>query len=569
MDNTKQVKISLWPVSNVFDYGTLNVSLSSRVDLLNLKRIIVYAKTKGSAGFPILSYLVWRHIACSHLQLPENLAWLYFDTYALLCDIGAERRYRYDQQLLKISRNGEIASFLERHKDSRKVDCLKFVVLLYLQRYNLVGRKSAVYSMEEWPSTSKTSESKSYRRKARNEESHLQFVNLHLEEIMYVLSATDAKESLHEPEWSVECVAALGFIIEGSIDKNRSIQPLEDILLSSSAIKEECGFKSTTQSFNSKLLVRFLKAHLKLNPFIGENCLTYGVILNNERISTTIDTNRKRSVMTANGNFASKSRKLVIISHLYRTTVIESSNHYEDAEVKLHRCSSSFIYILSPLKCVSITKCKNTTIALAAVETTVILDSCENVRITTACRRFVISNSTNTICHLLVNYNPILLSGNKNIQFAPFNTNFPNLDNILRQAGLIFGKNCWNSPIIPSLTNCSNVTNIEKSKDNVYSLLPPESFYLLNVPVMTTAILDSPLNDAVFALPVEYQNELDRRSRSLDEWKYITQKAELQENEKKILQNFVENQFQTWLKRTGTKQEIDQLLDLSTSAPTL
>ncbi len=57
-----------------------------------------YVRTRDGC-FPRLGWHMWRHIACGKLQLAEELAWLYFETFDLLMSHSAEQRLEWAEAL--------------------------------------------------------------------------------------------------------------------------------------------------------------------------------------------------------------------------------------------------------------------------------------------------------------------------------------------------------------------------------------------------------------------------------------------------------------------------------------
>lgn len=51
---------------------------------------------------------MWRHIACGKLQLPEDLAWLYFETFDLLNNHSPEERLEWAECLSQCSSKSEL-----------------------------------------------------------------------------------------------------------------------------------------------------------------------------------------------------------------------------------------------------------------------------------------------------------------------------------------------------------------------------------------------------------------------------------------------------------------------------
>ncbi|KAF3843635.1 hypothetical protein F7725_002484, partial [Dissostichus mawsoni] len=114
--------VSLWPRMEPFLLGAL--------------QMVSYVRTRDGC-FPSMSWPMWRHIACGKLQLHEDLAWLYFETFDLLI--------------------GHLS-----------VDTLQFLLFLYIQQLN-----------RNW-----------------DDQAHLSFVQSHLGEILELLISLDALRSL-------------------------------------------------------------------------------------------------------------------------------------------------------------------------------------------------------------------------------------------------------------------------------------------------------------------------------------------------------------------------------------
>lgn len=51
---------------------------------------------------------MWKHIACGKLQLPEELAWLYFETFDLLIGHTPEKRLELAEGFSQCSTTNEL-----------------------------------------------------------------------------------------------------------------------------------------------------------------------------------------------------------------------------------------------------------------------------------------------------------------------------------------------------------------------------------------------------------------------------------------------------------------------------
>lgn len=85
----------------------LQVAPSSKLSLHYLRKMATYVRTRDGC-FPVLGWSMWRHIACGKLQLPEDLAWLYFETFDLLIGHTPEERLERAECLSQCSTKSEL-----------------------------------------------------------------------------------------------------------------------------------------------------------------------------------------------------------------------------------------------------------------------------------------------------------------------------------------------------------------------------------------------------------------------------------------------------------------------------
>jgi len=74
------------------------VAPPSKLDLHYLHKMAAYVRTRDGC-FPVLRWPAWRHIACGKLQLPEDLAWVYFETFDLQLSCSPEERLGWAESL--------------------------------------------------------------------------------------------------------------------------------------------------------------------------------------------------------------------------------------------------------------------------------------------------------------------------------------------------------------------------------------------------------------------------------------------------------------------------------------
>lgn len=88
----------VWPRLEPFLIGVLPVAPPSKFSMHYLRKMACYVRSRDGC-FPRLGWHMWRHIACGKLQLAEELAWVYFETFDLLMPHSAERRLEWAEAL--------------------------------------------------------------------------------------------------------------------------------------------------------------------------------------------------------------------------------------------------------------------------------------------------------------------------------------------------------------------------------------------------------------------------------------------------------------------------------------
>lgn len=89
-----QSGVSVWARLEPFLLGALQVAPPAKLSLHYLRKMATYVRTREGC-FPQLSWPMWRHIACGKMQLSEDLAWLYFETFDLLLPHTPEHRLEW------------------------------------------------------------------------------------------------------------------------------------------------------------------------------------------------------------------------------------------------------------------------------------------------------------------------------------------------------------------------------------------------------------------------------------------------------------------------------------------
>ncbi|XP_066542269.1 TBCC domain-containing protein 1 [Hoplias malabaricus] len=542
---------SVWPRIEAFLLGALPAAPPTKLSLHYLRKMAVYIRTREGC-FPRLGWHMWRHIACGKLQLAEELAWLYFETFDLLSSRSPEEKLEWAEALSQ----SQSAREIDRQRSKLCVDTLQFVLFLYLQQLNRVSLRSSLIG-EEWPSPRARSPSSSSERESKtsssnknwDDEAHLSFVQSHLGEVLELLAEPGelsvSGQALRDSELSMEAVQALSFLLEGSVSHGRTVHSLYR-LLSRTALQSQAGYSKLSRTYSLQTLQSWLRQALTLNPFGMSTCLRSGKKL---AWALQVEGAMKRAKIARNTHIAPSGSRVVLMSQVYKQTLAKDSEKLAGANVKLHRCNEAFIYLLSPLRSVSLDKCRNSTVVLGPVETCVHIQSCENVRLVCVAGRVSVGASSRCRIHVLTPTRPLLLPGNTSLTLGPFHTHYPALEDHMASVGLAVVPNLWDQPLLYGADSPASETSC-------YSILSPDQFCSMVVPFQ----MEGDTSEVPGGLPPLYQQAVEDRERRVQEWQRTVKDTHLNKEQRRQFQALVEQKFHEWLLETGQRHELDSLV---------
>ncbi|PKK21170.1 TBCC domain containing 1, partial [Columba livia] len=417
------------------------------------------------------------------------------------------------------------------------VDTLQFLLFLYVQQVHKVSLRRSLIG-EEWPSPRTRSPSLTGKstgeNKNWNDQEHRAFVQTHLSELLELLLEPEqlvaSSLSTRSSVVSYEAVCALGFLIEGTVAKSRTVHPLHELALWPPC-QAQSGYSKVSKTFAFPKLESWLRACLTTNPFGMTACLKSGKKL---AWAQQVEGTTQRAKIACNTRAVPKVLPMVIMSQVYKQTLAKSSDTLVGAHVRIHRCNESFIYLLSPLRSVTIEKCRNSTFVLGPVQASVHVYSCDNVKVIVVCHRLSLSSTAGCTFHILTPTQPLILSGNHAISFAPFHTHYPMLEDHMAQVGLATLPNHWDNPVLV----CK-----ESGDTGVFRLLPPSDFYTFVIPFE----MEGDTTETPGGLPHAYQKALSQREQKVQIWQKMVKEAGLTKNQRKQFQMLVENKFYEWL----------------------
>ncbi|GFR71320.1 TBCC domain-containing protein 1 [Elysia marginata] len=427
--------VSIWVKAEPFSYGTIPVAPHPRLNSTNIRKIVIYSKNKGSTGFPRLRYFQTCQFFTEHTPAVECL----------------ER----DEALAKCKDQQERNKLLSKES----VNLFKFVLYLSMQQLYRMSLRASLVAGDEWPSTSSSTttlelDGRSTPRggttKSLDDHSHLLFIQNNIGELADLMAEEDAKMSgmgvatNSAKILSMDAVEALGSVLVGRLANSPSLVPLQD-LACLQTVQHLSGYNKITKTFSTRQFSLWIKDCLVQNPFNVSSCIASGTRLSWPFVGEDhkSEQSHKRGKIATNAHLVPKENvkgnKMIIMSQVSKQTI---------ARVGLKQTSHhSFLYLLSPLRSVTIEKCRNTTLILGPVEATVHVSGCENVTIIAPCRNFMISGSTLCTLYLLTPNRPLLLSGNDTVMLAPYHTFYACLEEHMGRAGIGPSPNLWDQPL--------------------------------------------------------------------------------------------------------------------------
>nr|XP_027320395.2 TBCC domain-containing protein 1 isoform X1 [Anas platyrhynchos] len=557
--------VALWVRTEPPLLGALPLPPPARLGRPYLRKMAAYARRRAAEGcFPRLRWASWRHIACGKLRLGRGLAWLYFQRFLRLLPAPPPRSLRRAEAEAACGSAEE----LERERSKLSVDTLRFLLFLYLQQLSRLSLRTAIRG-EQWPSPAApgpagkgAGQSKkrliiaegleqmqrfSSRAANWNDQDHLAFVLAHLSDMLeLLLEPEQLSASSHATSNSLvsyEAVCALSFLIEGTVEGSGTVHPLHELALWQPC-QEKNGYSKSNNAFSFPKLESWLRSCLTTNPFGMTACLRSGKKL---AWAQQVEGTTRRAKIACNTPVVPEVFPMVIMSQVYKQTLAKSSDTLVGAHVRIHRCNESFIYLLSPLRSVTIEKCRNSTFVLGPVEVSVHVHSCDNVKVIAVCYSLSLSSTTGCTFHVLTPTQPLILAGNQAVSLAPFHTHYPMLEDHMAQVGLATLPNYWDSPML---------LGKESSDTSVFRLLPPSDFYTFVIPFE----MEGDTTETPGGLPHAYQKALSQREQKVQIWQKMVKEACLSKDQRKQFQMLVESKFYEWLIQTGNRQQLDSLV---------
>lgn len=253
--------------------------------------------------------------------------------------------------------------------------------------------------------------------------------------------------------------------------------------------------------------------------------------------------------------------KLTFVEGINKASVMKQPSNIEGSSVKVLNCHDSVIYILAPFNYATVNGCSDATILLGAVGKAVRIEHCERVNVIVAAMHICIANCRECIFYLGVNKQPIISGNNHNLQVAPYNTFYPDLEMHLAQVGVDRAVNLWDKPLAlgivdphDSLSHPAGVSDVQAESATV---LHPDQFLSFVIPKwFEVESKFQQTKDNPFILPNPYMAAQQQKYNSLEDMRGSLRNTQLDDSKKRELASAIHGHFKDWLYASGNIRQL-------------
>ena len=253
-------------------------------------------------------------------------------------------------------------------------------------------------------------------------------------------------------------------------------------------------------------------------------------------------------------------------------------------EIRITNCEDSHIYIDASVKCVSIVNCFNTTIFIASVKKVCTIDKCENVTITVVANFLRIGNTIDSNINYYGSYNPILYGDNRSLIIGPYNANYIELIDRVKEADIpINYKNIqsYDNPLVINAGENIDINHKIQKIEDYNTIILPENFQPIHHSLCKNfeplifgyseknAVGDNDLNNINMTnvlLPIlcpnVYRDQIKQRYKSFGELQNDIKNLNFSEEEQKLLHFGIQSMFKDWLVSTGSIKPVLEMVKL-------
>jgi len=253
----------------------------------------------------------------------------------------------------------------------------------------------------------------------------------------------------------------------------------------------------------------------------------------------------------------------------------------QNKEIRIIACEDSYIYIDACVKYISIVNCLNTTVFVASVKKVCTIDKCENLTITVAANFLRVGNTIDSTINFYGSCNPVLYGDNRSIVIGPYNANYVELIERIKEAEIpIIYKNIqsYDNPLVLNDAENTNINHKIQKIEDFSTLILPDNFKPIHPSLIKnfdplifganekqTSQEDlSYLNGTNCVLPIlcpnVYRDHIKMRYKNFSNVQNEMKQSNLSEEEQLMLHFAVQSYFKDWLVHTGS---IKPILDMA------
>lgn len=167
------------------------------------------------------------------------------------------------------------------------------------------------------------------------------------------------------------------------------------------------------------------------------------------------------------------------IQGLSKIVTIKDKQMCTGKEVRIIACEHSYIYIDACVRLISIVNCVNTTVFVAAVKKVCTIDKCENLTLTVAANFMRIGNTIDSTINFYGSFSPILYGDNRGIILGPYNGNYIDLLDRIKEAEIpITYKNIqsYDNPLVLNELEDDNMNHKIQKTEHFSTFILPDNF---------------------------------------------------------------------------------------------
>ena len=173
-----------------------------------------------------------------------------------------------------------------------------------------------------------------------------------------------------------------------------------------------------------------------------------------------------------------KFQKIQDLSH--KVIVIENDNLEENNNLILSNCQNCSIYVKTLKDLVYIYKCKNSEIFISGVKKITLLENCSDIKLTAITKILTLNNVLDSSINSYSDFKINLLGEIKNVKIGPYNANFLNIYDILKNTKIELNKE--NTEKFKEISIFYKVQNFIDFKNNSFSIIKPEEYKKMLLP---------------------------------------------------------------------------------------